>query len=93
MLVKNYTIILFWPRGLPLAMELAPRCNSFREIGIINLIFISFENFLGRELRNSQSQFLNVRLVLLGLVKSVVIFTTSFLKLFSFYHNYLILIF
>jgi hypothetical protein len=33
-------------------MELAPKCNSFREIGVINLEFISFENFLGRELRN-----------------------------------------
>jgi hypothetical protein len=93
MWVKNYTIILFWLRALPLAMELVPKCNSFREIGVINLEFISFENFLGRELRNSRSQFLNVRLVLLGLVKFVVKITTSFLKLFSFYHNYLILIF
>jgi hypothetical protein len=91
--VKNYTIILFWPRALPLAMEFAPKCNSFREIGVINLKFISFENFLGSELKNSQSQFLNVKLVLLGLVKFVVKMTTSFLKLFSFYHNYLILIF
>jgi hypothetical protein len=93
MWVKNYIIILFWPRVLPLAMELAPKCNSFREIGVINLKFISFENFLGRELRNSRYQFLNVRLVLFGLVKFVVKSTTSFLKLFSFYHNYLILIF
>jgi hypothetical protein len=84
MWVKNYTIILFWPKGLPLAMELAPKCNSFREIGVINLDFISFENFLGKELRNFPSQFLNVRLVFLGLVKFVVKITTSFLKLFSF---------
>jgi hypothetical protein len=53
-------------------MELAPRCNSFREIGVINFKFISFENFLGRKLRNFQSQFLNVRPVFLGLVKFVV---------------------
>jgi hypothetical protein len=53
MWVKNYTIILFWPRALPLAMELSPKCNSFRGIGVINLDFISFENFLGKELRNS----------------------------------------
>jgi hypothetical protein len=71
MWVKNYTIILFWLRALPLAMELVPKCNSFREIGVINLEFISFENFLGRELRNSRSQFLNVRLVLLGLACKV----------------------
>jgi len=70
--VKNYTIILFWPRALPLAMELAPKCNSFREIGVINLKFISFENLLGRKSRNSRSQFLNVKLVLLGLVNIVV---------------------
>jgi hypothetical protein len=87
MWVKNYTIILFWPRALSLAMELVPKCNSFREIGVIHLEFISFENFLGKELRNSQSQFLNVGLVLLGLVKFVVKITTNFLKLFSFYHN------
>jgi hypothetical protein len=68
-----------------LAMELAPKCNSFREIGLINLKFISFEN--------SWSQFLNARLVLLGLVKFVVKITTSFFRFFSFYHNYLILIF
>jgi len=82
MWVKNYTIILFWPRALPLTMELAPKCNSFREIGVINLKFISFENLLGRKSRNSRSQFLNVRLVLLGLVKFVVKITTNFLKLF-----------
>jgi len=39
MWVKNYTIILFWPRALPLAMELVPKCNPFREIGVN----ISFE--------------------------------------------------
>jgi hypothetical protein len=68
-------------------MELAPKCNSFREIGVINFKFISFENFLGKKLRNFQSQFLNVRPVFLGLVKFVVKITTSFLKFFSFYHN------
>jgi hypothetical protein len=67
-------------------MEL-PKCNSFREIGVINFKFVSFENFLGRKLRDFQSQFLNARPVFLGLVKFVVKITTSFLKFFSFYHN------
>jgi len=31
MWVKNYTIILFGLRALPLAMELAPKWNSFKE--------------------------------------------------------------
>jgi len=49
MWVKNYIIILFWPRALSLAMELAPKCNSFRETSVIHLEFITFENFLGKE--------------------------------------------
>jgi len=43
MWVKNTPSFYF---GLgPLAMELAPKCNSFREIGLINLKFISFGNY------------------------------------------------